>query len=300
MPPRRRGRGRGQFEESAGYNEDRRSAPSRTRSRHDEEEEVDDLPKPVERMDVVIARFQRMNPQVFNGDESSEDADSWLRNITGLFDLVQYDNELRLSLVTLQLRKGAVRNRAHNRLGQLHDQLDNLKTKQARKTTKPQRDMGLNPSTESNYKTTVNSKNKMQMLCMRPGTTTGGYNQGRETKKLNAQLNGICNNSGHGEESNATSNVQNGGRKRRKFTGEAHGEQYSRVRDKGRQSGENIAKYGNLIIQSKTKSHNIYISFSPADSSKNNSTDKTSRQNKETNQQALLLTQSAFAKQINS
>ncbi|KZV38980.1 hypothetical protein F511_36988 [Dorcoceras hygrometricum] len=39
MPPRRRGRGRGQFEESAGQNEDRRCAPSRSRSRHEEEEE---------------------------------------------------------------------------------------------------------------------------------------------------------------------------------------------------------------------------------------------------------------------
>ncbi|KZV27756.1 hypothetical protein F511_38288 [Dorcoceras hygrometricum] len=58
----------------------------RTRSSHDEEEEVEVLPTTVERMDVVIARFQRMNPQVFNGDDSSEDADSWLRNITGLFD----------------------------------------------------------------------------------------------------------------------------------------------------------------------------------------------------------------------
>ncbi|KZV24836.1 hypothetical protein F511_28996 [Dorcoceras hygrometricum] len=99
----------GQFQESEGQNEDRRSAPSRTRSSRDEEEEVEVLPTPVERMDVVIARFQRMNPQVFNGDESSEDADSWLRNITGLFDRVQYDDELRLSLVTLQLRKGAER-----------------------------------------------------------------------------------------------------------------------------------------------------------------------------------------------
>ncbi|KZV14320.1 hypothetical protein F511_19463 [Dorcoceras hygrometricum] len=65
MPPRRRGRGRGQFEESAGQNEDRRSARSRTHV-SDEEEEVGDLPPPVERMDVVIARFQRMNPPVFN------------------------------------------------------------------------------------------------------------------------------------------------------------------------------------------------------------------------------------------
>ncbi|KZV20445.1 hypothetical protein F511_13443 [Dorcoceras hygrometricum] len=106
MPPRRRGRGRGQLEESAGYNEDRRSAPSRTRSRHEEEEEVGDLPTPVERMDVVIARFQKMNPQVFNGDKSSEDTDSWLRNITGLFDRVQYDNELRLSLPAAALCGG--------------------------------------------------------------------------------------------------------------------------------------------------------------------------------------------------
>ncbi|KZV34497.1 hypothetical protein F511_25322 [Dorcoceras hygrometricum] len=107
MPPRCRARGRGQFQESEGQNDDQRSARSRSRVGHDEEEEVEVLPTPVERMDVVIARFQRMNPQVFNGDESREDADSWLRNITGLFDRVQYDDELRLSLVTLQLRKGA-------------------------------------------------------------------------------------------------------------------------------------------------------------------------------------------------
>ncbi|KZV53093.1 hypothetical protein F511_19764 [Dorcoceras hygrometricum] len=31
--------------------------------------------------------------------------------------------------------------------------------------------MGSNPSTESNYKTAVNSKNKMKMLCMRKETT---------------------------------------------------------------------------------------------------------------------------------
>ncbi|KZV41979.1 hypothetical protein F511_29506 [Dorcoceras hygrometricum] len=42
--------------------------------------------------------------------------------------------------------------------------------------------MGSNPCTESNYKTAVNSKNKMQMLCMQPGTTVEGYNQRREPK----------------------------------------------------------------------------------------------------------------------
>ncbi|KZV29854.1 hypothetical protein F511_06706 [Dorcoceras hygrometricum] len=45
------------------------------------------------------------------------------------------------------------------------------KNNTTRKTTKPQRDMGSNPSSESNYKTAVNSKNKMQMLCMRKETT---------------------------------------------------------------------------------------------------------------------------------
>ncbi|KZV30515.1 hypothetical protein F511_30910 [Dorcoceras hygrometricum] len=75
----------------------------------DEEEEVGDLPPPVERMDVVIARFQRMNPPVFNGDESSEDADSWLHNVIHIFDWAQYDDELLLRLVTLLLRKAAER-----------------------------------------------------------------------------------------------------------------------------------------------------------------------------------------------
>ncbi|KZV37429.1 hypothetical protein F511_12447 [Dorcoceras hygrometricum] len=56
-----------------------------------------------------MARFQRISPQIFNGDESSEDADSWLRHITGLFDRVQYDDVLRLSLATFQLRKSAER-----------------------------------------------------------------------------------------------------------------------------------------------------------------------------------------------
>ncbi|KZV30168.1 hypothetical protein F511_20798 [Dorcoceras hygrometricum] len=48
-----------------------------------------------------------MSPQIFNGDESSEDADSWLRHIIDLFDRVQYDDVLRLSLATFQLRKSA-------------------------------------------------------------------------------------------------------------------------------------------------------------------------------------------------
>ncbi|KZV28771.1 hypothetical protein F511_29835 [Dorcoceras hygrometricum] len=53
--------------------------------------------------------------------------------------------------------------------------------------------MGSNPNTESNYKTTVNSKNKMQMLCMQPGTTAEGYNQGREPKNSMHSSTDICN-----------------------------------------------------------------------------------------------------------
>ncbi|KZV51006.1 polyribonucleotide nucleotidyltransferase 2, mitochondrial [Dorcoceras hygrometricum] len=53
--------------------------------------------------------------------------------------------------------------------------------------------MGSNPSTESNYKTAVNSKNKMQMLCMQPGTTAEGYNQGREAKNSMHSSTEICN-----------------------------------------------------------------------------------------------------------
>ncbi|KZV26882.1 hypothetical protein F511_22443 [Dorcoceras hygrometricum] len=81
MPPRRRGRGRGQFQESKGQNEYQHSIPLRGRGRR-EEDEVDDLAAHVESMELVMVRFQRMSPQVFNGDESSADADSWLQHIT--------------------------------------------------------------------------------------------------------------------------------------------------------------------------------------------------------------------------
>ncbi|KZV47678.1 GATA zinc finger domain-containing protein 14-like [Dorcoceras hygrometricum] len=60
--------------------------------------------------------------------------------------------------------------------------------------------MGSNPSTESNYETAVNNKNKMQMLCMQPGTTAEGYNQGREPKNSMHSSTEICNRIlGHGE-----------------------------------------------------------------------------------------------------
>ncbi|KZV24358.1 hypothetical protein F511_25899 [Dorcoceras hygrometricum] len=60
--------------------------------------------------------------------------------------------------------------------------------------------MGSNPSTERNYKTAVNSKNKMQMLCMRKGTTAEGYNQGREPKNsMHSSTESAIDMCGHGE-----------------------------------------------------------------------------------------------------
>ncbi|KZV21853.1 hypothetical protein F511_19783 [Dorcoceras hygrometricum] len=108
MPPRRRGRGRWQFQqESEGQNEEvQRSGPFR---RRDSQIEVDELVARVDDMELVMARFQRMNPQMFNGDESSSDAESWLQHIIGLFDRVKYDDERRLSLDTFQLRRSAER-----------------------------------------------------------------------------------------------------------------------------------------------------------------------------------------------
>ncbi|KZV07019.1 hypothetical protein F511_45497 [Dorcoceras hygrometricum] len=92
MPPRRRGRSRGQFQESGGQNEDQYSAPSHTLESSGEEE-AEAPPAPIERMDVVVARFQRMNPPVFNGDESSEDANSG--------SIVSYIFLIELSMTTI-------------------------------------------------------------------------------------------------------------------------------------------------------------------------------------------------------
>ncbi|KZV50258.1 hypothetical protein F511_36648 [Dorcoceras hygrometricum] len=86
MPPRRRGRGRWQFQkESEGQNEEvQRSVPRRGRDRQ-VEIEVDELAARVDDMELVMARFQRMNPQTFNRDQPSSDAKSWLQHISEFF-----------------------------------------------------------------------------------------------------------------------------------------------------------------------------------------------------------------------
>ncbi|KZV29054.1 hypothetical protein F511_15145 [Dorcoceras hygrometricum] len=99
MPPRRRGRGRGQFqEESEGQNEEvQHNGPFH---RRDSQIEVDELEARVDDMELVMARFQRMNPQTFNSDEPSSDDESWLQHITRLFNHVRADGRGRIRLIS--------------------------------------------------------------------------------------------------------------------------------------------------------------------------------------------------------
>ncbi|KZV45832.1 hypothetical protein F511_21080 [Dorcoceras hygrometricum] len=119
MPPRRRGRGRRQFVESAGQNEDRRSARSCTRVSDEEEAEV--AAPPVERMDVVIPRFQ-----------------------TGLKPRPAVEPGFPENNATKKQTK------PRRDMGSNPNTESNNTTEITKKQTKPRRDMGLNPSTESN------------------------------------------------------------------------------------------------------------------------------------------------------
>ncbi|KZT76290.1 hypothetical protein F511_46685 [Dorcoceras hygrometricum] len=78
------------------------------------------------------------------------------------------------------------------------------------------------------------------------------------------------------QKSSATSLAQSKDGKRRELSEKCYGEQCSRVRSEEQQSGENIAKYGNLIFQSKTKYSNIYASHQLT-AARTTLTDKTSR-----------------------
>ncbi|KZV38162.1 hypothetical protein F511_42116 [Dorcoceras hygrometricum] len=74
MPPRRRGRSRGLFQESGGQNEDQSSAPSHTLD-GSREEEAAAPPAPVERMDVVAQAVQGVRP-AGQGAQSSQSSQS--------------------------------------------------------------------------------------------------------------------------------------------------------------------------------------------------------------------------------
>ncbi|KZV55228.1 hypothetical protein F511_18887 [Dorcoceras hygrometricum] len=91
MPPRRRGRATRKIpiESEGQIEEGERIIPILRRARQ-VDDEVDVLAARVDEMELIMARFQRMNPQMFDGDESSSDTESWLQHITGLFDRVRY------------------------------------------------------------------------------------------------------------------------------------------------------------------------------------------------------------------
>ncbi|KZV26884.1 mitochondrial-processing peptidase subunit alpha-like [Dorcoceras hygrometricum] len=87
---------------------------------------------------------------------------------------------------------------ADNSSCQHHDQLDNMNNKTGKENKPSPRGTWGQTPVRSNYKTAVNSKNKMQMLCMRPGTTDEGYNQGREPKNSMHSSTESATNGGHG------------------------------------------------------------------------------------------------------
>ncbi|XP_073038114.1 uncharacterized protein [Primulina eburnea] len=71
--------------------------------------EVEQITRRVNDMELVVSRFQNLNPPIFDGSEGNEKAESWLRAMNNLFDLVEYDSNRRVKLVVLQLRDNAER-----------------------------------------------------------------------------------------------------------------------------------------------------------------------------------------------
>ncbi|XP_073137097.1 uncharacterized protein [Henckelia pumila] len=115
MAPRLRGgKGKNVFQESGSQNEvgldgvlrGRRGHPARNVI-NDIDAEVDQLGNQVDEMELVVVRFQRLNPPTFSGDEGSEKAESWLRAMNNLFGLVHYNSERRVTMVVLQLKDTA-------------------------------------------------------------------------------------------------------------------------------------------------------------------------------------------------
>ncbi|KZV20766.1 hypothetical protein F511_04124 [Dorcoceras hygrometricum] len=100
MPPRGRGRASRQIPvesgaQNVGDDVEKHSIPVRKRARQ-VDEEVDLLASRVDEMELVIARFRRMNPPTFTGVESSDDAEAWLVHVDGLFERVHYDDVRKL------------------------------------------------------------------------------------------------------------------------------------------------------------------------------------------------------------
>ncbi|KZV14659.1 putative leucine-rich repeat receptor-like protein kinase [Dorcoceras hygrometricum] len=93
MPPRRCrsriARQTGEESRAPGSDEDveQQSIPLRRRDRH---KEVDDVTRQIGEMELVMDRFQRMNPPTFTGTEGGLMAEGWLEHMEELFDAVEY------------------------------------------------------------------------------------------------------------------------------------------------------------------------------------------------------------------
>ncbi|KZV44515.1 hypothetical protein F511_24264 [Dorcoceras hygrometricum] len=63
-----------------------------------------EVPQPahkVDKMELVLATFQMMNPPTFSGAEGGSLAKGWLEHMEGLFDRVKYDEHRKLSLTSV-------------------------------------------------------------------------------------------------------------------------------------------------------------------------------------------------------
>ncbi|KZV36006.1 hypothetical protein F511_14523 [Dorcoceras hygrometricum] len=78
------------MESRAQNREDDVVQPSIPRRRRDRqvEDEVDLLESHVDELEMVLARFQQMNPQRFLGAEGGDVAENWLEHLEGIFDRV--------------------------------------------------------------------------------------------------------------------------------------------------------------------------------------------------------------------
>ncbi|KZV21158.1 hypothetical protein F511_31638 [Dorcoceras hygrometricum] len=73
------------------------------------ETEVEQLTHRVDDLGLALANFQWMDPPTFHGVEGGRTAEGWLEHMVGLFDRMQFEDKMRISLATYQLREQARR-----------------------------------------------------------------------------------------------------------------------------------------------------------------------------------------------
>ncbi|KZV50478.1 hypothetical protein F511_35528 [Dorcoceras hygrometricum] len=93
MPPRR-GRGR----------TTRRTEEESRAGSDDDFQQVENVTRQIGEMELVLERFQRMNPPTFSAVVGGAMAEAWLVQMEELFDTLEYAPEKRVKLAVLQLR----------------------------------------------------------------------------------------------------------------------------------------------------------------------------------------------------